>query len=368
MSKHRTTYYYEWPRPGVTVDIALFTVAGAVNDLQLQVLLIERDEKPWAGQWALPGGFVHENEDLHAAATRKLNEETGIRTATLEQVEAVGTPGRDTRGHIITIVYAGMTAGDRHELQPRGDARQARWFNVSAAQPLPALAFDHGELLARLAPPAPASGGSADLFRAIAGGFHAERIASVDGSDPGLSPGPPQLPPQGRGDRSGGAGSRFARRLASAGTIVSLRAGIVPAPRTAVAVMRSRDSAHSMTSVIALAARCRIECLGARRGEYMSPNLTTVLAAAQALPVGDRRELVEQLLDGLADTAEDQTPPLSEAWRQETAPVGGIRGRPRRNRFLGRCSSPLASAEGFGWPLATSSCLSHPSPVHRPCK
>jgi 8-oxo-dGTP diphosphatase len=140
----RKPHCYEWPRPGVTVDIVLFTVAGALNDLRLQVLLIERDEPPWQGQWALPGGFVRENEDLHAAALRELEEETGVPEAVIEQVMAVGTPGRDTRGHIITIVYVGLIAGDRHELKARGDARAAQWFDVTA---LPQLAFDHGELL-----------------------------------------------------------------------------------------------------------------------------------------------------------------------------------------------------------------------------
>src|SRR5947208_3195872 len=124
----RKPYCYEWPRPGVTVDIVLFTVAGALNDLRLQVLLVERDEQPWRGRWALPGGFVRQDEDLHAAALRELEEETGIPEAVLEQVEAVGTPGRDTRGHVITIVYVGLIAGDRHELKARGDARAARWY------------------------------------------------------------------------------------------------------------------------------------------------------------------------------------------------------------------------------------------------
>jgi 8-oxo-dGTP diphosphatase len=142
-------YNYEWPRPGVTVDIALFTVSGALNALRLQVLLIERDEPPWRGQWALPGGFVRENEDLDAAAQRELKEETGISQATIEQVEAVGTPGRDTRGHVITIVYVGLTAGGRHQLAPRGDARAARWFDAHGPTPLPPLAFDHAELLPR---------------------------------------------------------------------------------------------------------------------------------------------------------------------------------------------------------------------------
>src|ERR1700692_2577286 len=105
----KKSYCYEWPRPAVTVDIALFTVAGALNDLRLQVLLIERDEEPWRGLWALPGGFARENEDLDAATRRELAEESGVTAVTLEQVGAVGTPGRDTRGHVITIVYVGLT-------------------------------------------------------------------------------------------------------------------------------------------------------------------------------------------------------------------------------------------------------------------
>ena len=132
-------YCYEWPRPGVTVDIALFTVAGALNDLRLQVLLIERDEPPWRCMWALPGGFVRENEDLDAAALRELHEETGIPEARLEQVEAVGTPGRDTRGHVITVVYVGLAPAGRHQLAPRGDARAARWFDLAGVGAAAAL-------------------------------------------------------------------------------------------------------------------------------------------------------------------------------------------------------------------------------------
>jgi 8-oxo-dGTP diphosphatase len=145
----RKGYSYEWPRPGVTVDVALFTVAGALQSLRPQVLLIERDEEPWRGQWALPGGFVREMEDLPAAARRELAEEAGVTEVTLEQVEAVGTPGRDTRGHVITVVYVGLTEGGRHRLIARGDARAARWFDVTGPEPLPVLAFDHAELLGR---------------------------------------------------------------------------------------------------------------------------------------------------------------------------------------------------------------------------
>jgi 8-oxo-dGTP diphosphatase len=137
-------WVYEWPRPAVTVDVVLFTVAGALQQLRLRVLLIQRDEEPYRGGWALPGGFVRSDEDLPAAAARELEEETGITGAYLEQVVAVGTPGRDPRGHTVTVVWVGLVPGDRCQLTASGDAAQAQWFDVAE---LPELAFDHAELL-----------------------------------------------------------------------------------------------------------------------------------------------------------------------------------------------------------------------------
>jgi 8-oxo-dGTP diphosphatase len=138
---------YDWPRPAVTVDLLLFTVAGALQDLRLQVLLIERNLEPFRGSWAIPGGFVRANEDLYDAALRELTEETGIREVYLEQVEAVGTPGRDPRGHVVTVLYVALVAADRHRLAPTQDAASARWFDVAGPTPLPPLAFDHADLL-----------------------------------------------------------------------------------------------------------------------------------------------------------------------------------------------------------------------------
>ena len=137
-------FTYEYPHPAVAVDIALFTVAGQLQDLRLQVLLIARKEKPFRGQWALPGGFVRIEEDLPDAAIRELAEDTGVRDVYLEQVGAVGTPDRDTRERVITIVYVGLVAGDKHPAQAAGSATDVRWFDLAE---LPALAFDHAELL-----------------------------------------------------------------------------------------------------------------------------------------------------------------------------------------------------------------------------
>jgi 8-oxo-dGTP diphosphatase len=137
-------FTYEYPHPAVAVDIALFTVAGQLQDLRLQVLLIARKEKPFRGQWALPGGFVRIHEDLPDAALRELAQDTGVCDVYLEQVGAVGTPDRDTRERVITIVYVGLVAGDKHPARPAGSATDVRWFE---ANDLPPLAFDHAELL-----------------------------------------------------------------------------------------------------------------------------------------------------------------------------------------------------------------------------
>jgi ADP-ribose pyrophosphatase YjhB (NUDIX family) len=137
-------YSYDWPRPSLTVDLAVFSVAGTAARWRLQVLLIERGGEPFAGRWALPGGFVRDGEDLPDAARRELQEETGLDDVYLEQVATVGTPGRDPRGHVVTVVNVALVAADRHPLLASGDARAARWFDVAA---LPPLAFDHDELL-----------------------------------------------------------------------------------------------------------------------------------------------------------------------------------------------------------------------------
>jgi 8-oxo-dGTP diphosphatase len=147
MARRKRSYEYEWPRPALTVDVVLFTVAGSLHDLRLRVLLIRREGQPHRGAWALPGGFVREDEDLPAAAARELAEEAGVRDVYLEQVGAVGTPGRDPRGHVVTAVYIGLVPSDRHRLEASGDAVAVSWFDVAGPEPLPPLAFDHADLL-----------------------------------------------------------------------------------------------------------------------------------------------------------------------------------------------------------------------------
>ena len=124
----------------VTVDVVIFTIREGT----LHVLLVRRAGPPFAGRYAIPGGFVHEDESLEAAARRELLEETGVRDVYLEQLYSFGDPGRDPRGRVVTVAYFALVAGGR-ALTAGTDADEARWWPVSE---LPHLAFDHDRILA----------------------------------------------------------------------------------------------------------------------------------------------------------------------------------------------------------------------------
>lgn len=130
----------KYPRPMVTVDIAIFSMQE--NDLK--VLLIRRDIQPYKGGWALPGGFVHIQEDLEQAAKRELEEETGVKDVYLEQLYTFGNPKRDSRGRVITIAYFALIKSEGQKIDPKTDVSEANWF--SAYKP-PKLAFDHSKIL-----------------------------------------------------------------------------------------------------------------------------------------------------------------------------------------------------------------------------
>jgi 8-oxo-dGTP diphosphatase len=125
----------------IAVDVVIFTI----RDARLHVLLVRRGITPFAGRYAIPGGFVHEDESLEAAARRELGEETGVRDVYLEQLYSFGDPARDPRGYVVTVAYFALIAADRATLEAGTDADEARWCPVDA---LPSLAFDHGRILA----------------------------------------------------------------------------------------------------------------------------------------------------------------------------------------------------------------------------
>ena len=133
------SYCYDHPRPAVTVDIVLLH-RSAVG---IEVLLIKRGRDPFEGHWAFPGGFVDKDESLEDAAARELVEETGLSGIHIEQIGAFGDPGRDPRGHTVSVVFAGVLE-DRVLVSAGDDASEAAWH--PALEP-PALAFDHNKIL-----------------------------------------------------------------------------------------------------------------------------------------------------------------------------------------------------------------------------
>jgi 8-oxo-dGTP diphosphatase len=130
-------YTYDYPRPAVTVDIV-------VVDRRRRVLLIKRKGEPYAGRWAIPGGFVELDESLEDAAKRELREETGVPAAKLEQLYTFGDPKRDPRGRTISVAY--LTRLDSSHVKPKAndDAKDVAWYSIDE---LPELAFDHHLIL-----------------------------------------------------------------------------------------------------------------------------------------------------------------------------------------------------------------------------
>jgi 8-oxo-dGTP diphosphatase len=137
------SHTYEYARPSVTVDCVVFGLDLDAEDLK--ILLIQRSGKPFAGMWALPGGFVDMGETLEQAAKRELQEETGISRLYLEQLYTFGDPGRDPRDRVITVAYYALVKLTDHTIKADTDASDVAWFGVSD---LPRLAFDHAKIVA----------------------------------------------------------------------------------------------------------------------------------------------------------------------------------------------------------------------------
>lgn len=132
-------FTYEYPRPMVTVDVAVLLREAET----LSVLLIERGREPFAGQFAFPGGFIEMEERLADGAKRELLEETGVRVKWLTPACFAGDPGRDPRGRTVSAVFYTLLC-ERPGVRAGDDAAAARWFDVRTP---PALAFDHRAVL-----------------------------------------------------------------------------------------------------------------------------------------------------------------------------------------------------------------------------
>lgn len=136
-------YCYDHPRPAVTVDLVVF---GAI-DRGLRVLLIRRRHDPFAGHWALPGGFLEIDEEIETGARRELQEETGLDSVqSLDMIGVFGAPGRDPRGRTISLAHAAIVVGPPGRVEGLDDASDAAWLPPRSDL---SLAFDHQSILDR---------------------------------------------------------------------------------------------------------------------------------------------------------------------------------------------------------------------------
>ncbi len=127
----------------VTVDAVIF---GLDDTVKTHLLLIKRKHEPFKDKWALPGGFVENDEDLPQACVRELEEETGLQLTVkqLTQLGAFAKPGRDPRGRTLTVAFSTTVDMDSQNIKAADDAAEAKWWSLAA---LPEMAFDHSKIL-----------------------------------------------------------------------------------------------------------------------------------------------------------------------------------------------------------------------------
>ena len=125
----------------VSVDAIVF---GYNQENGISVLLIKRKIPPFKDEWALPGGFVRDEETLEEAVERELSEEAGVSIDYLEQLFTFGKPDRDPRMRVLSVSYFGLVKSSDFSLFASTDAAEAAWFNIYQ---LPDLAFDHKEIV-----------------------------------------------------------------------------------------------------------------------------------------------------------------------------------------------------------------------------
>ncbi len=151
-------YTYKYPRPALTTDAVVWGL-GEAGDGFARVLLIRRKNPPFQGFYALPGGFVDENEAVEDCVHRELEEETGLKDIPLVQMRTFSQPGRDPRGHTVSVVFFTIIDRMKHEAVAGDDAKEVEWVSlgdiffdhqktdVAKEERTHLLAFDHYDII-----------------------------------------------------------------------------------------------------------------------------------------------------------------------------------------------------------------------------
>jgi 8-oxo-dGTP diphosphatase len=124
----------------VAVDVVVFTVENNT----LNVLLINRNNKPFQGVRALPGGFVLPQETSFSTAKRILSEKAGIKDIFIEQLYTFDDPKRDPRGPVISITYFALAPRSELILHTSESTQEPTLIPISR---IGKLAFDHNKII-----------------------------------------------------------------------------------------------------------------------------------------------------------------------------------------------------------------------------
>lgn len=126
----------------LAVSTVIFGLKSLDGRPSLHLPLVRRVRAPHLGGWALPGGPLRATESLRDAARRNLAETTGLHPRHLEQLYTFGAIDRGGESRVVSIVYWALVRADEAELAGTGE--NTGWF---PAERLPALAFDHDEIV-----------------------------------------------------------------------------------------------------------------------------------------------------------------------------------------------------------------------------
>lgn len=144
----RISQQNSFKKPILTVDVAYLSIRNA----ELELLTIKRIKPPYKGEFSLPGGYVHcdEDDDLAATARRVIADKTQLEPDYIEQVETIASKDRDPRGWTATVLYMALVGGYNHDdTNLRESAKNCHWVALNLIKGH-SLAFDHNDLVAKV--------------------------------------------------------------------------------------------------------------------------------------------------------------------------------------------------------------------------
>lgn len=131
---------------GCVRSLSIDNLIFGLNHGDLNILLIKYAEGNMRGEWALPGGYIGEKESLQDAATRLLEDLTGIKNLYLEQLRTFGRVDRFPSERVVTVAYYALVSADKIRLMSGSNTLGTSWFSVNE---LPELIYDHDEIIAQ---------------------------------------------------------------------------------------------------------------------------------------------------------------------------------------------------------------------------